>query len=165
MNSPQNSDIIIRRKRISVTDNELQEKLDLLIKRNQYLEKEYARVIGQLKEEKESVAFKAKDMQILHELEAKCSSLQNKQIKTTAQLNEYHREMQKAKGETIGLRRKINGILGHIKTTLARETHPGKAIGPPKNKYEAIYDENKLLKWKLSVVEGYLAGMFSEEGE
>lgn len=146
--------------RVDVED----ERFELIYNRNQYLEREYAKVMRQLQEEKEKVAAKNKDLQLLHELHAKCTSLQNRQLKLTERLNEYHCQMQQAKGETIGLRRKIIGIIGHIKGALSSAEIPGSAGKRPDSNYQRMYEENKLLKWKLNVVEGYLEGMFAEEG-
>lgn len=138
-------------------------KFDLLFKRNQYLEKEYAKVIAQLKKEKKANQAKAKDIQNLHELEAKCTSLQKKLVKLTDRMNEYHLLTQQANAETIAIKRKVNGILKHINITLQQEAVPGAPQRQRLNGYERLHDENKLLKWKLSVVEGYFSGMFADE--
>lgn len=140
-------------------------RFELLFKRNLYLEKEFARIVQQLREEKEMCAAKNKDLQSLNELKAKLASLQAKLTKATERGNEYHCQMQKAQAETLGLRRKINGVLGHIHKATEQDEIPGAPRKDARNAYERIYDENKLLKWKLSVIEGYLSGMFSEEPE
>lgn len=165
------SNTVSHRKRISVKEKpedteiskEVMQKLDLLLNRNQYLEKEYARIARELMEEKENPAARGATLQQLNELQTKCVSLQNKNVDTIQRMNEYHKQMQQAKSETIAIRRKLNGILGHIQAALARESHPGSRDKEPSTPYEAMKQENKLLKWKLSVVEGYLNGMLSEE--
>ncbi|HJU46353.1 MAG TPA: hypothetical protein VJ647_06180 [Chitinophagaceae bacterium] len=142
---------------------EIMQKLDLLLNRNQYLEKEYAKIARQLKEEKENLAARGAALQQLNELEAKCVSLQTKNADITQRMNEYHKQMQQAKSETIAIRRKLSGILGHIQAALARDSRPGSRDKMPTSPYEAMQQENKLLKWKLNVVEGCLNSMFSEE--
>lgn len=164
------SNSVSQRKRIPLEERaetgksgEIMQKLDLLLNRNQYLEKEYAKIARQLKEEKENLAARGAALQQLNELEAKCASLQTKNSDITQRMNEYHKQMQQAKSETIAIRRKLSGILGHIQAALARDSRPGSRDKMPTSPYEAMQQENKLLKWKLNVVEGCLNGMLSEE--
>lgn len=166
------SDTVSHRKRIPLNKDNAEDtgvskgvmqKLDLLLNRNQYLEKEYARIAKQLKEEKQNVAARGAAVQQLNELETKCVSLQTKNTVVTQRMNDYHKQMQQAKSETISLRRKLSGIFGHIQAALARDSRPGAKEKEPSSPYELLQQENKLLKWKLSVVEGYLNGMLSEE--
>lgn len=171
MSSLENSDTARKRKRVPLKDKtkvsaDSMQKLDLLLDRNQYLEKEYARValqLEKLKEEKEETAVKGSILQQLNELETRCASLQTKNTEIIQRMNEYHKQMQQAKSETIGIRRKLNGITGHVQAALARDSRPGSKDREPSSAYEALQQENKLLKWKLNVVDGYLSGMFSEE--
>ena len=138
-------------------------KFEILFKRNQYLEKEYAKLLNQLEKEKKASQVKSKEVQSMHEFKAKCESLQKKLVKLTERMNEYHLISQQANAQTIALKRKVSGILRHINSALQQETVPGAAVRERMNSYERLHEENRLLKWKLSVVEGYFSGMFASE--
>lgn len=174
MSSPENSDTVRKRKRVPLQEStvstedtfayaKVMQKLDLLVERNRYLEREYAFMAKQLQEEKQNLAARGAAIQQVNELEAKCASLQTKNASITQRMNEYHKQMQQAQSDVISFKRKLNGILGHIRAALARDSRPGSKDKEPTSPYEMIQLENKLLKWKLSVVDGCLNGMFSEE--
>jgi hypothetical protein len=99
----------------------------------------------------------------MHELKSKCESLQKKLVRLTERMNEYHLLTQQANAQTLAIKRKVSGILKHIHSALEQPAIPGAAPRERLNSYERLHEENRLLKWKLSVVEGYFSGMFAEE--
>jgi hypothetical protein len=93
----------------------------------------------------------------LHDLEMKSLALEERNRKLTERIEAYNLQVQQANSKTIQLERKIKGVLLHVKTTAAQEGIPG---ARPKGTVQE--QELDLLRWKLSVIEKYMHGIFPE---
>jgi predicted nucleic acid-binding Zn-ribbon protein len=93
----------------------------------------------------------------LHDLEMKSLALEERSRKLTERIEAYNLQVQQANSKTIQLERKIRGVLLHVKTTALQQGIPG--ARPRSNPQE---QELELLRWKLSVIEKYMHGIFPE---
>ena len=89
--------------------------------------------------------------------------LEKKATDLLAQKEAYHLLVQKHYSEKVKLRNRVSGVMKHIKETLARDTIPGGKVKQLQHQDpEALFQENRLLKWKLSVIEHFFANSFPE---
>lgn len=110
-----------------------------------------------LREENRPAAFTDNRNMRLHDLEVKCNALEERNKKLTERIEEYHVQMQQANSKTLQLKKKIKGVLLHVKTTAEQTSIPGTA---PSNLSKE--QEIELLQWKLNVINKYLHGIFPE---
>ncbi|SEM99347.1 hypothetical protein SAMN05216436_11048 [bacterium A37T11] len=94
---------------------------------------------------------------LIHDLEQRCAILEERYNKQTEKLENFHLQMQKAKSERIQLQNKIKGVIQHISATMDQSAIPGAAI-----KNIPLEQEVAVLKWKLTVIEKYMKGIFPE---
>ena len=93
----------------------------------------------------------------------KLQLLEKKATDLLAQKEAYHLLVQKHYSEKVKLRNRVSGVMKHIKETLARDTIPGGKVKQLQHQNpEALFQENRLLKWKLSVIEHFFANSFPE---
>ena len=114
-----------------------------------------------LREENRTFVF-SDDSRImrLHDLEMKCTALEERNKKLTERIEDYHVQMQQANSKTLHLQKKIKGVLQHVKSTAEQPNIPG-----AKEKGTPLEQENELLRWKLAVIKKYLHGIFPEISE
>ncbi len=113
------------------------------------------------------IAFTPKETQLpfvdddsraqIHDLEQRCAILEERYKKQTEKLEQFHLQMQKAVSERIQLHNKVKGVLQHIASTIEQPVIPGAAVKEHPQEQEAA-----LLKWKLTVIEKYMKGIFPE---
>ncbi len=94
---------------------------------------------------------------LIHDLEQRCAILEERYNKQTEKLENFHLQMQKARSERIQLQNKIKGVIQHISATMDQPSIPGAAI-----KKVPLEQEAAVLKWKLTVIEKYMKGIFPE---
>ncbi|MGV3764698.1 MAG: hypothetical protein ACO1NW_01150 [Chitinophagaceae bacterium] len=99
----------------------------------------------------------------LRSFDEKLHALEKKAADLLAQKEAYHLLVQKHYSEKIRLRNRVSGVMKHIKETLANDTIPGGKVKQlQQHDPEALFQENRLLKWKLSVIEHFFANSFPE---
>lgn len=93
----------------------------------------------------------------------KLLQLEKKAADLLAQKEAYHLLVQKHYSEKVKLRNRVSGVMKHIKETLSKDTIPGGKLKQLQHHDpEALFQENRLLKWKLSVIEHFFANSFPE---
>lgn len=113
-----------------------------------------------VREEYRAPAFDDDRNMRLHDLEVKCNALEERNRKLTERIEEYHVQMQQANSKTLHLKKKIKGVMHHVKTTAEQPAIPGAPF-----KGTAQEQEIELLRWKLNVINKYLHGIFPEISE
>ncbi len=93
----------------------------------------------------------------IHDLEQRCAILEERYKKQTEKLEQFHLQMQRAVSERIQLHNKVKGVLQHIVSTMGQPVIPGAVL-----KEHPLEQEAALLKWKLTVIEKYMKGIFPE---
>lgn len=113
-----------------------------------------------VREENRMFVFDDNRSMRLHDLEVKSSALEERNRKLTERIEEYHVQMQQANSKTLHLKKKIKGVLQHVKATAEQPVIPG---ATPKT--DVREQEIELLRWKLNVINKYLHGIFPEISE
>lgn len=89
--------------------------------------------------------------------------LEGKIEKLVSQAEAYHLLVQKHYSDKVKLQNKIGGVMRHISETLAHEKIPGGRQKKVQNLDPVVLaNENRLLQWKLSVIDKFFKNSFPE---
>lgn len=99
----------------------------------------------------------------LHDLQQEISILEERIVKLVAQSEAYHLLVQKHYSGKLRLQNKITGVLRHVNDTLSQSTIPGGRVRIPQQlDPEALAQDNKVLRWKLAIIEKFIRNSFPE---
>lgn len=100
----------------------------------------------------------------IHDLKQEVGILEERIAKLVAQTEAYHLLVQRHYSGKVKLQNKIRGVLKHVRDALSQTAIPGGKIKKPQNvDLDAVVQENKLLKWKLTIVEKFLQNSFPDD--